>query len=279
MPRLVPPDWIEIVAINILLQLYETETGFVLEWEKVRYPFTSLIEQYGKTSCLIEIEHILKKCPPSDLIAWVSDMQKLKNYLQGPLGSTDHSNDLSELRENYEDLQEQLIPYVQRLNNLAYNWNLRASWAGDKLMWRDVQRIQQDVFNAAGVTILNNLSDRQIQILLGDESSLSLDNGPIYASTSSLYLAGGRIGYLSKLNRRLKEFEEKLKASGAKEPPSAIGKHAEWWFDHYVHNMKFSDIADKIAKIDTKGGHYPENIRKAVLKFSGLLGIDPIEKA
>ena len=35
---------------------------------------------------------------------------------------------------------------------------------------------------------------------------------------------------------------------------------------------------DRIAEIDKRGGPQAENIRKAVAKFSELLGIDPIEK-
>jgi len=82
----------------------------------------------------------------------------------------------------------------------------------------------------------------------------------------------------NKLNKRLKEFEQELKAAGAKEPPSARRTHAEWWFDHYVYGKIFSEISNKLALIDDEGGPEPKNIEKAVLKFSEFLNIKPIER-
>jgi len=104
MPRLLLPDWIKKVAVNHLLQLYEKENKFVLEWEEVRRPFVPLIEQYIHANCLPEVEHILLICPPDDLIAWASDLQKLRSYFQSILGN----QDLSELQNSYDSLREQL---------------------------------------------------------------------------------------------------------------------------------------------------------------------------
>ena len=103
-----------------------------------------------------------------------------------------------------------------------------------------------------------------------------MDTWPI--NILSLYLSGGRRGFINKLNRRLVEFEKELKTLGVKEIPSALSKHAEWWFDHYVHDIEFPDIANKIAEIDKRGGPQPENIKKAVVKFSKLAGIEPLER-
>jgi hypothetical protein len=72
-------------------------------------------------------------------------------------------------------------------------------------------------------------------------------------------------------------MERHFKAAGAKEPPSALRTHANWWFDHYVHNMKFSDIANRIAEIKSDGGPHTQNIRNAIIKFSEITGIEPIE--
>lgn len=279
MPRLLPIKWIRQIAINYLLELYEKEDKFMREWEEMRLPFATMIEKIASVSCLIHVEHILRKCPPHDLISWVSDMQKLKRYIQGPSGGAKYIQDLSELQEIYADLEEQLKPYVKRLNNLAYNWKLRALWASDELMFRDVQRVQEAIMNAADVTVLNKLSNEQIHKLIDkEEGLLPSDIWPAYMNIVSFYLAGGRGGYISEVNDRLGDFEGKLKASGAKEPPSALRKHAEWWFDHYVHDIEFPEIAERIAKIDDRGGPQAENIRKAVIRFSELLGIDPIER-
>ena len=53
MPRLLPADWIRIVAINRLLQLYEQEADFVQEWGIVKKPFIPLINQFGRVSTII----------------------------------------------------------------------------------------------------------------------------------------------------------------------------------------------------------------------------------
>lgn len=279
MPRLLPADWIKRIAINYLLQLYEKENRFVQQWEEVKRPFIPLIDQMGKVSCLIEVEHMLTISPPHDLISWISDLQKLRNYLKRLPSSINDGEDISELQESCAGFQERLKPYVNELSDVAYKWNLRASWAGNELTWRDIYRAQQAIFNAAGVTILNKLSNQQIQKLIKEDSGpLPSDNWTAYINTASFYLSGGRQGYIKELNERLEEFERKLKASGAKEPPSAVPTHAEWWFDHYVHNMKFPDIANKNALTDDTGGRQPENIRKAVLRFSQLLSIEPIER-
>ena len=277
MPRLLPTDWIRIIAINYLLQLYEREIGFVQEWEKAKKPFIPLIEQLGKVSTLIEVEHLLMKSPPDDLIDWISDLQKLRNYLQDLPAGTEYAQNSSEMLKSYDSLQEKLTPYVLSLKSIAYDWNLRASWAGEELMRINVQKVQQDVLNAAGVTTFFELSDRQIQTLLKQDKG-SLPSGTWPINILSLYLAGGRQGFINKLNRRLVEFEKELKTLGVKEIPSALHRHAEWWFDYYVHNTSLDDIADGTIGPKNEAGRYPENIRKAVQKFSKLAGIEPLER-
>jgi hypothetical protein len=274
MPRLLPVDWIKLVAINYLLQLYERESQFVQELEKVKQPFAPIVERLARASVLNDVERLVTWNPPRDLMAWISDRQKLRKYIQALEGVPD----LSQLQESYQSLLGQLAPCVLRLGALADNWNLRAPWAGDELMWRYIRRIQQDILDAAEAASLFELSDQQIQRLVEtDEGRLPSDDLPI--NVLSLYLAGGRRDFTNKLNRRLKEFEQKLKASGAREPPSALRIHAEWWFDHYVYGMKFPDIANGTIGPNNEAGRYPQNIRNAVLKFSALLGIEPVERA
>lgn len=151
MPRMLPVEWIKHIAICYLLELYEKEDGFVKEWEKVKGPFVSLIEQMGRASILINVEHLLTKSPPKDLIAWISYLHKLRNYLQSFPGTTN----LSELREGYANLPDKLTPYIQRLNNLAYDWNLRASWAEadlkvNSVRWRILELLHEVCGDCSG---------------------------------------------------------------------------------------------------------------------------------
>lgn len=111
---------------------------------------------------------------------------------------------------------------------------------------------------------------------MADKSSSSTHIRPIYPNILSLYLSGGRGGYLDKLNRDLKEFEKYLKASGAKEPPSALNKHAEWWFEHYVHGKSYDDIAREVA--NNEGNPEAVYIGKTVSRFSRLIDVDPMER-
>lgn len=276
MPRLLPDDWIVFVAINSLLHLYEQETDFLLEWKEVRKPYIPRIEQFARLSTISDVEYVLAHSPPDDLIVWISDLKKLRNYLQSLQLDMEQIQNSSTISSSYDDLLEQLNPYLSSLKRLAFKWNLRASWAGEELMWRDIHRIQQGILDAAGVDILNEFSERQIQKLAPGSSLLSAYIEPIYPSLLSLFLSGGRIGYLTKLNERLKEFERELKDSGLKEPPSALDKHAEWWFEYYVHDRSYYEIA-KIYS-NTKGNPEGAYIRKQIGKFSRLIDIKPIKR-
>jgi len=174
-------------------------------------------------------------------------------------------------------IRKKLAPYVSDLTNLASDWNIRAPWAAEELLYHDICKALEEIFEAAGVVSINNLSDEQIGACLRHvEPHLASERFTLGAA--SLFLTHGRQELLVQINEQLAGFEQRLKTAGAKEPPSALRKHAKWWFDHYVHNMSFRDIANNIAKIDPQGGPQPENIRNAVKKFSELIGIEPIAR-
>ncbi len=268
MPRLLTGGWIKLVAINYLLYLYEKETKFVQEWDDIKRPFAPIIEQVARAGIINDIERLLARNPPRNFMTWVSDFQKLRDYVQSRQGVSD----LSQLQESYDRLLDQLAPYILELNELAHNWKLRATWAGDELMWRDIHKKQQNILDVAGVTALFELSDNQIQTLLKwEKGSFPSDTWPI--NMLSLYLAGGRQGLINKLNKRLVEYEKDLKSSGAKELPSALFRHAEWWFQHHVYKLSFPAISRKVQEVTLEVGPYPENIQKEVSKFSKLLDI------
>jgi len=69
------------------------------------------------------------------------------------------------------------------------------------------------------------------------------------------------------------EYFYMLKKNGLKERPSKLEKHAYWWFQHYVKEKDWKAIANEEALINRRGGPNPDNIQKAVKKFSKIIGI------
>lgn len=275
MPRLLPDKWIKQVAIDRLLELYEEESDFVQQWEQLRCPYDSLLIQLTRVHIFTYVNEMIRKIP-HDLVAWQIDIQRLNRHL----GSTrpyklDYQNQ-DQLYKLDDRIRKKLAPYVSELAVLAYDWNIRASWAAEELLYRDIFRIRESIFEAASVTSINRLSDEQLESYLRHvEPRFSSDR--INLSAASLLIAGGRQELLAHINKWLAGFELRLKTAGAKEPPSALGKHAKWWFEHYVHNLTFPEISREVAQATSDVGPYWENIQKAVRKFSELLDIKPAD--
>jgi len=185
---------------------------------------------------------------------------------------------LRELAQKVEEVDQKLAPYKEMLARLADKWNMRATWAGDKLFWEDVNILQEKCFKAARVTSMDKLSQEQITAYLR-YAGPNMPILPFEIATLFLYEAGGRRGATDLFARLLTSFEQCLKASGMKEVPSALPLHASWWFDHYVRAMEFREIGDRIALSDPQGGPHVENIRKAVIRFSVLISIHPAERS
>jgi hypothetical protein len=93
--------------------------------------------------------------------------------------------------------------------------------------------------------------------------------------SSWAFVLYGRKQIQVEIARKLKEYEARLKALGLTEYPSSLGKHARWWFEHFVHGKGYDDIAQE--EIYTSGGSlvsYARNVGDAVREFSRLVGID-----
>ena len=275
MPRLLPPEWIKQIAINGLLQLYEKESRFVVEWDQLKQPYASLVTQLTKVQILLDVNRVLSRKPPhDDFVAWVTDLQRLRNYLQNIPPHAEYSPD--EFEKRNVQICEELNPYILGLTKLAYKWNLRAPWAAEALLQRDVSRLEQQIYTTSGVTLIDKPTDEQIQALLGDNFS-SLPSERWAVNVVSLYRAKGRPGLMAKLGTGLARFEQKAKDAGAKEIPSALDKHTKWWFQHYVLHLTYPQISELIAQATSRVGPYPENVQKAVIKLSQLLEIELAE--
>lgn len=276
MPRLLPAEWIKQAAIYRLLELYEEDSNFVRQCEQLRCPYDSLLIQLTKVHTFDFVNEMITKIP-HDLVAWQIDIQRLNDHLRSTRPYMLDYRNQDQLYKHDVRIRKKLVSYVLGLTDIAYSWNMRAPWAGEELLYRDIFKIQEGIFEAANVTSINRLSDEQIESYLRHvEPCFSSDR--INLSIASLLLAGGRQKLLAQIGKRLAGFEQRLKTVGAKEPPSALGKHAKWWFEHYVHSRKFIDIANEIASSNPQGGPHEENIRKAVTKFSQLINIKPVER-
>jgi len=91
---------------------------------------------------------------------------------------------------------------------------------------------------------------------------------------ASALIFWGRERVLAELAKRLKHYEDEIKAKGFRENPSRLEKHARWWFEYYVHGKTF----DQIAAMETYIGGpipYAANVGAAVRRFSKLISIDP----
>ena len=74
---------------------------------------------------------------------------------------------------------------------------------------------------------------------------------------------------LQEFAKRLSDYEKKLKSIGWKELPSALKTHAYWWFERYVHEKPYAEIAVKHSvEVDEN------SVRQAVFRFRSLLGIE-----
>ena len=80
-------------------------------------------------------------------------------------------------------------------------------------------------------------------------------------------IVGGRQAVHAEISKKLEEYETQIKAKGLHEYPSALDKHAEWWFEHYVHSKKYKELDQGYPSPNA------ESIKKAVWKFTKLVGI------
>jgi len=273
MPRLLPPEWIKQIAIKRLLKLYENDGMFVAEWDRLKQPYASLIMELTQVQIFIEVSYLVRTYP-HDFLSWVQDVQRLKDYFRAPRLPTQYYP--NELEEWNSQIREKLKPYLSELTELAHKWNIRAPWAAEALLHKDISVLEQQIYAGSGVTQINKLSPEQVQSMLNREEQ-SLPSERFLANVVSIYQVDGRTGFLAKLGTQLARLEQKSKKAGMKEIPSALDQHIEWWFLHYVKHLTYDEISDTILHATSKTAPDPENIRKAVTRLSHLLDVQPIK--
>jgi len=269
MPRIIPAGWKRELAITCLMELYKGEVQFVAEWRRLRAAYLLPLTELAGVFALYEV------CRSRSILPFTFENVH-KSYLAEKhlvqhfpffRGSTPP---LNELEERVEQLRENLVPYATQLTSLAYEWKLRASWAGDELLDEDVESIVGRLLKEAGVPELAHVIAGE---LLKDSwgfmpSTASRAVHPLTVKISPMdFMLQGRREIVVGLRKMLAQHEKELREAGFEDVPSAVKRHAEWWFAHYVKGKAYAELEMPFPQSSQ------ETIKRKVWEISKLVGI------
>jgi len=268
-PRIIQAEWKREVAILCLMELYKEEAQFVAEWRRLRAPYLSPLTELATVDALYEVYRFR-----SILSFTFENIRKSylveKNLIQRSSYPRGSRPPLDELEERYEQLRDNLVPYATQLTSLAYQWNLRASWAGDELLDEDVESIVSQLFKEAGVPEFDDLIAEEVIKGSWEFIPFSASKG-VYPLTIRIgpgdFMLQARREILMGLRRRLANYEKGLRYAGFADIPSAVKRHAEWWFEHYIRGKTYAELEKEAQRVGQ------ETIKRKVWEFSKLVGI------
>jgi hypothetical protein len=177
----------------------------------------------------------------------------------GSSGPTLPAN-LTRQLEGIRQMNLKLKPYFDSLEQLAYRWKLRASWAGPMLYIYEIY----DLLEAIGVPQTIDVPLEQLDSLYPWPPPLPSLEISVSAWAFIFY---GRKQIQAEVARKLRDYEGRLKAVGLKENPSALKIHARWWFEHHVKGKTYSELEQQYLRVGQ------ETIKRKVWEFSRLAGI------
>ena len=256
MPKLRDPRITKGHAANFLILLYLQEPKFYRELCQVRRNYAELLAELVITQL-----EFFAKCK---VALTTEEYQRTFRDLYG-LAATRGSiptlpADLASQFEEIKQMYLRLGPYFNDLEQLAYRWKLRASWAGPMLHLYDIHSF----LNEIGMPDTIDVPLEQMDLLYPWPPPIS----PLEIKVSSwAFVLYGRKQIQAEIAKKLKDYEDRLKALGLKEKPSALETHAQWWFEHYVKGKTFGEIAQQFPRV------YEETIKRKVWEFSKLAGI------
>lgn len=264
MPRLSDPRITKGRAVSFLLRLYFDEPQFVAEFRQLCQDHSELLGEL-----IAKQFQFLGECRA---VLTPDEYQKTVGDLQGLLALVGSNPDLPaslacELQE-MKQIAVGLGPYFRGLEELAYRWKLRAPWAGPMLY----QHVMDDCVKALGAPDTIDVPLDQMDLLYPWPPPIPALEIKV---SSWAFVFYGRRGIQARVARKLRAYEDELKAIGMAEHPSSLEKHAKWWFGRFVHGRDYDDIAEE--ETHTPGGSvisYAKNVGEAVRKFSRLIGID-----
>jgi hypothetical protein len=258
MPKLSIDERTKGKAVAALLQLFKAEPDFAYELDSIRNQYVNVLENW-----------LRKQIPDWDKV--------VERLTQIPINDSDaFQTNLHSFAERLAELQvilvtgidektnDAIFEYKNALIGLAYKWKLKAPWVGNVLI----------IDHVLDLTIYSLPEEQSEKELFITELEPLLPQPPLpefnYRVNPYELMYSGREDIQDKFAQSLEEYERKLKSLGWQELPSAIEKHAYWWFTHYVIKKKYPDI-----KTDNEIS--PEGIKRAVSKFRKLLNIEIIK--
>lgn len=256
MPKLTISQRTKGKAVAALLKLYKAEPDFARELEELRTVYMPVLEQWLKIVLpgWVKMKKSLTR----------KEFSTIRDYILGA-NQTISSNVADKLRllltTPDSHLAVQLGEYEKALADLAYRWQLKASWAGyalilDHILDMTINKMPEDFRNA----------EIPVEMLEPFLSSAPLEPLKFQVNPYELMFSGKQeIG--DKFAKTLADYENKLKSLGWQELPTAIENHAHWWFEHYVHHKTYPELEHKNPQVSR------ESIKRAVWKFSKLLNI------
>ena len=243
-------------AIAALLKLYKADPDFAQELENLRTNYLPVLEQWLKITVpgwLKMRETLTQEEFLTVRDYFLTEMRTISSSLADKLGPF--------LSIPNSDLANQLDAYEKALADLAYRWQLKAPWAGHVLLLNHILDI---IINIMPQDIRN--ADIPVEMLEPFLPSAPL--APLSFQVNAYELMfSGRQEIQDKFAKALADYENELKSLGWRELPSALERHAYWWFEHYVRHKKYREFEQEYPQIDS------ESIKREVWKFTRLLGI------
>ena len=251
MPKLNYPKITKGDAIAVLLKQYSKEPQFMKEWAAIREPYVDVLAKFAEDG-LRFFEHgdITPAEYYQDLIDYYKNEGKKDPFPTNKFGY------LSGLQS-----------YFANLDELADKWKLKAPWATVTLFISDLTNLLKH----KGFPDEIDIPMESLELIYPWEAPLP----PLKIEVSAwAIILRGRQDVHTEINKKLQKYEDQIKAKGLHEYPSAVGKHARWWFEHYVHRKKYREIAEEeYYPADKTYTPNEESVKRAVWKFTKLVDI------
>ncbi|MFC1952782.1 hypothetical protein ACFLWR_01450 [Chloroflexota bacterium] len=256
-------------ALGVLLQAYRRHTDFENELQQIYVPYRFLV--LGFVLQFLEGGPGIKSHKDA-IILTDNEYNAMLSNLEVEF-ITDRAKQFPKVTQNDQAQLETrmdaacLSVFLKDLDELADKWKLRIPALHS---WLFIE-LAIDEIKAAGLIF---------KIGQSFHPHYKTARGSMQVTVHDWFLAQeGQKPILKQIERLLSDRLAMLKADGLSERLSSIEQHAQWWFDYYVLDKKYKELARQYpSPKDTdpeerQDVNREEVIRNAVSKFSKLLQI------